>query len=613
GSNTEQERVIKLAQIVMSQGQTLVNKQSPENKGPLTTEQVQENRQLFETAREKYIEAQTLLLPLIADNNHTAFASQASFLNALCSERMEQPESAINYYQQTARKFAETDEWLASQLRMASLLRATGRDEEAIAAYRQVLRAIVRPRDFRNRWLTISQFQDAVLLAWSDWLKNKKFERALALTRVMPPLIDRVRALDLMAQTTRQWAVTAQARVDAATFDARRKLLPEAQKRWTESGQSYAALAVAIATESEYPESVWTSAEHYARGYAFNDALAQADEFIRVEPPKGVPKAYVFRGRMLMNLGRLDEAFNSFRHVELNSPTDPSVFEASYRLGLCQLEMNRMEDAERTWRAMLNSDDLEPDANEWRLAKFALGQLLARQATYDFRKSVPVEGVKPTQEQLIRKQIAYDRWKEAIRHLDEYLERYPNTDERISARYLLAKSLQSSAVEIRETLSDSMPANARKELFLELSQTLDRAGDEYRALQQELQALQVTGMLDEYGQELYRNTFMDIPQTQFEQERYADALTGFRTVTSRFADHVSALPAYVQMARCYSRLEKPMEARRQLEQARVVIGRLPDEAFDSPSTGQTRERWNEWIDWARKVYDRQYAQMTDSF
>ena len=611
GANAEQERVITLAKIAMSKGQTLLDKQTPDGK-PLTAKQSSENKLLLSAANEKFLEAQTMLMPLIDDNNHTMCASQASFLNAHCSELMGNPESAINYYQRTARRFAETDEWLASQLRMASLLRKEGRDEEAVTAYRQVLRAIVRPQDFRNRWLTIKQFRDLILLAWSDWVEKKKFERALALTRVMPPLIDRIRSLELMAQTSQQWAVTAQAEADAATFKVRQKLLPEVRKRWIESGNSHASLANVTRTEAEYPDTVWTSAEDFGRGYAFKDALAQADEFIRVEPAQGVPKARVFRGRMLMNLNRLNEAFASFRSVEIDTPTDPFVYEASYRSGLCRLEQDRPDDAERIWRAMLTSDDLEPDAEEWRLAKFALGQLLARRAAIEFRQSTPADDAEPTKEQLDQRQKAYAQWKEAIRHLDEYLGRYPETEERIPARYLLAKSLQSSAAEIRENLTDSMPVNARKELFLELSGKLDRAGDEYRALQQTLQALQVTGMLDDYGQEMYRTTFMAIPETQFEQERYADAAAGFRMVTSRFADHISTLPAYVQMSRCYSRLEKPEEARRQLEQARVVLGRLPDEAFNSPSTGQTREQWSEWIEWAREVHDRQYPPVTDA-
>lgn len=590
---TERRRTIGLARQLMSQAQTLAGKQ-----------QIKE-------ANEKYKEAQDMLLPLSEDNNYTELAAQASFLYALCAERMNNPESAIDYYQKTARKFTETDEWLASRLRLANLLRSEGRDEEAISEYRQILRTVTHPEDFRNRWLTVSQFRDAVLLAWNDWLEQKKFDRALALTRVMPPLIKRIRALDLTAQTSEQWAANVQAKADEAPFDVRQKLWTEVKKRWIDSGTAHANLASATTREADYPDTVWTSAVHYGRGYAFDKSLSQVNEFIRVDPPRGVPRAYVFRGRMLMNLDRLNEAFDSFQHVELNSPTDPSVFESRYRLGFCQLEMNRPEDAERTWRAMLSSEELEPDANEWRLAKFAIGRLLARRAAYQYGASLPVDGTEPTKEQLTLRKGSYDQWREAVLHLDEYLKRYPESDERIEARYLLASSLQSSAQEIREKLTESMPDNARKELFRELSQALNRSGDEYRALQQLLQELRVSEQLDEYGQELYRTTFMAIPQTQFEQERYADALNGFRTVVSRFSDHVSVLPAYVQMARCYTRLEKPEEARRQLEQARVVLGRLSDEAFDFSSSGQTREQWGEWIEWARDAHDRQHQRSTD--
>ena len=595
-SRTSQDHksIIERAHIMMSEGQSLAENQN------------------IEAANRKYSDAQAMLQPLIDQNGHTEFAARASFLNALCSERLLNVKSAINYYQQTARRFSETDEWAASQLRLASLLREEGRDEESLRAYREVLRAVVRPEDFRNRWLATNQFRDAILLAWNDWLKDRKFDRAMDLTRVMSPLIERVRTLELIAQTSEQWAEAAQSALDDAPFGRKRELRPKSKELWVQSGKAHRDLAAGKLTGQGYPESVWTSAQHFERGGAFEEALAQADEFIRVDPPRGIPRARVFRGRMLMNLDRLSEAYESFQNVELNSPTDPSVFEARYLLGMCQLEMDRPQDAGRTWQAMLTSEELEPAANEWRLSKFALGHLTAHLASNAYRKSTPAEGAEPTEEQSKLRQDAYDYWKEAIRHLDEYLKRYPESDERIAARYLFAGALQSSVAEIREELFDAMPVNARAELFREISQVLSRAGDEYRILQRQLQDLRVANQLDDYGQELYRTTFLTIPQTLFEQERYADALSGFRTVTSRFPDHVSALTAYVLMARCHSRLGEPDEARLQFEQARVVLGRLSDEAFASPSTGMTREQWRAWIEWARQIHDSQNQKVATS-
>ena len=55
------------------------------------------NDNKVEPANEKYREAQSTMQQLIDDNNQTEFAAQASFLNALCAERMGASESAINY------------------------------------------------------------------------------------------------------------------------------------------------------------------------------------------------------------------------------------------------------------------------------------------------------------------------------------------------------------------------------------------------------------------------------------------------------------------------------------------------------------------------------------
>lgn len=586
--SNEHQAVILQARTLMSQARDLASRGN------------------IRDSEDRYHEAQELLQSLAEKVIHKEPAAQASFMNALCAERLGNTESAINYYQRTVRTFVGSPEWLASMLRLASLLRQVGRDEEALTDYREILRTVVRPEDFRNRWLTLSQFRDAILLAWSEWLDARKFEEALALSRAMPPLIDKVRSLGFVARTSEEWAQAAQDALEEAPSDRKPALRVEARERWKASGEAHSRFADAIRTEAEFPETLWASALHYDRGYDFLKALELAEEFIRAEPPKGVPRAYVFRGRMLMNLDQLSDSYDSFLYVIENAPTDPSVFEAQYRLGQCQLEMDEPGDAERTWRAILGSEDLAPSANEWRLAKFALGKLLENLASNAWKKSIPATGAEQTPEHVKFRQEAFAYWKEAIKHLDEYLKRYPDSDERIPARQLMARSLQAASVEPRESISDNMPANARAELFREVSRLLNRAVAEYRSLQRQLQELRVDGQLDQYQTELYRSTFMSIPQAQFEQERYLDALNGFRTVTSRFPDHVSVLTAYIQMSRCYSKLDQPGEARRQLEQARVILGRLPDKAFDSQSTSMGRDEWSAWIDWARKVHDGQF-------
>jgi tetratricopeptide (TPR) repeat protein len=581
----EQETIILQARALMSEAQHLTIQ--GDKAGAVT----------------RYQAAQELLVQVTAPGSPEGPAARAMFMMGLCAERLETYQSAIDYYQRTIRRFKDSDEHLAATLRLASLMQREGRNEEALSRFREVLRAIVRPDDFRNRWLTLEQFEQDILLGWSNWLDSQHFDEALKLAEAMPPLIDPVRALEFAARTNEEWAKTTELNWQKAATRDKLPLRDEMRQHWAASGEAFGRLAASVRTEKRYPEVVWTSALHYHNGYDFQKSLAATDEFIRTDPPTGVPRAHVHRGRVLMDLDRLKDALSSFQFVLENAPTDPSAFEARFRIGLCQLESGRPDEAEMTWRAILDSEELDPSANEWRMAKFALGRLLVHQASNEYRRSIPAEDAEPTDEQATLRASAYRRWQEAILLLAEYLERYTDSAERLEARYLLARSLQSAANEPRQRLSDSLPANARTELFREIRRQLNEAITQYGLLQRDLLKLRNEGQLDEYGQELYRVSYLEVPNALFAQELYADALANYQTLRNRFSDHVTVLTAYIQMARCYDHMKEPDNALRQLEQARVILSRLPDEAFLSASTGMSREEWSQWIDWARQIHN----------
>lgn len=557
------------------------------------------------TSIQKYNEAQAILVDLTRSGAAAGPAGQALFLTGLCAERLGKTESAINYYDSTTRRFGEQHEWLAASLRLAILLRESGRNEEALAAYRSVLRSVTRPEDFRNRWLTLEQFRESILDAWRGWLKSEHFREAHSLTQEMAPLIDRITALRHAAETAGKWAESVDERVLESSLQNRPAVLEEARQRWAAAGDAYAQLAEDIRTEGDYPDVIWTAAEHYGRGYAFDKALEYANRFIRSEPLEGMARALVFKGRTLMNLDRRPEAYEALQSVISDFPTDPSVFEARLLSGRCQLERDLVDQAEATWRAILNSEELEPSANEWRLAKFEIGRLLVRRAANDFRKSQPVAGAPLTDEQEASRDLAFSRWNEATKDLRHYLERYPASDEAIEARYLLAGALQKAAIKPREQLNAALPTNARIQLQREITRLLTESVDEYKTLQTQLSELKDDGQLNSFQEELLRSTFLQIPHALFELGDYPGAQAHYRMVTNRYSDHASVLLAYIQMSRCSMRLQQPDEARRQLVQGRIILGRLPDEAFESESTGLTREQWAAWFEWAHKVHDLQ--------
>lgn len=566
-------------------------------------EQDAERLRLKSEARTRLTEAQEILQKFTGSTIAPSTAARAQYQVGVCSELLENGQAAITHYQNTIRRFDGFDEAFAARVRLARVFQREGRKEEAIRVFRQVQSLVPRPEDFRNSLFRLAELRGTILDACDQWRKTGDFAEAITLCREMPPVLERGVALSFAAQFSEEWAEAVQKRQQDAPADEQPTMGQEVLDRWAASGAAWGELAHEMRTSARYPEYLKMSAEHYRNGHDFENALMQCNEFIRAEPLRDMPSVYVLRAKTLMDLDRLNDALGDLQFVIQNAPTNAAAFEAQYLVGACLLEMDRPDDAERAWRGLTQSNQVKPSADEWRRAKFALGRLLVLRAADDFRRSQPDDGDEPTEAQIELRESAYEKWSESTRHLLEYLGRYPDSSERIECHYLLASSYHKSSLELRERLTRPMPTNARKELYRELQTQLDRAVDAYRRLQRDLQSLRANSQLDAYGQELYRNTFLEIPHVYFDKGDYNEALGGYRTVATRFPDHVCVLRAYLQMARCYNRLSQFDEARRQLEQARVILRRLPDDAFTSLSSGMSRDDWMAWIDWARQVQD----------
>ena len=63
--------------------------------------------------------------------------------------------------------------------------------------------------------------------------------------------------------------------------------------------------------------------------------------------------------------------------------------------------------------------------------------------------------------------------------------------------------------------------------------------------------------------------------------------------------------AYLQISNCYKRLNKPSDALSSLEQAKVILKQMPDDAFQKNSTNMTRAEWKEWLEWVQNL--QQYS------
>ncbi len=96
---------------------------------------------------------------------------------------------------------------------------------------------------------------------------------------------------------------------------------------------------------------------------------------------------------------------------------------------------------------------------------------------------------------------------------------------------------------------------------------------------------------------MLRNCYVALGDIEFDRGHYEAAINAFSAATNRYRDYPEVLEAYVQIANAYRRLNKPVEARATLEQARAVLARMKPDLNFTRSTNYTREQWSTRLDW----------------
>ena len=552
-------------------------------------------------ADKKYREALKALDPLSRDVGlERAYPAQAQYLMGVCAEQLGELENAVVFYQRTAERFEQSHEALAARLGAAGSLRKLGRNEEALETYALVLRSITRPGSFRNRWVSLKKLQEMVIDAWSSWMEHDQYDEAIALAEMMSPAVPREQALELLARASQRCAQHIEGEVARLPVDQQAARREEAELRWKRSGKAFARLAENQRSRVDQFQALWTSAEDFIKGRDFESAIEKLNMFIAERTSQLVPAALVRRGECQMNIGRLDEALRDFQDAIAHNPTDPAAYQAQYLIGQCHLDRDEVDQAERIWRKMLESADLTPTAAEWRMALFSLGKLLYDSAELARRSAQQgaLSGRTTTTEQ---KTAELARFDDAILRLEEFRDRYPAASESSEVRFLLARALQKSAEVFEARWKTAETDIARSEFKRQMQERLERAIRELRALETHLLTRQSAGQLDQAGQVMIRNCFFEVANCNFLLGRYEAAIFDYSTSAGRYQHEPDSLIAYVQIANCYDRMQKPAEAQSTLAQAQLILKQLPDEAFSGEPSAMSRADWQRWLDWSMKL------------
>ena len=373
-------------------------------------------------------------------------------------------------------------------------------------------------------------------------------------------------------------------------------------------------------TSADYPNALRISAEHFRRGHDFENSLKHWNQFINTRPKARLAEALVNRGKILMDLDHLDEAQLEFQLVIDSFPTDAAAFEAQYVLGVCHLEQNDLDGAEKAWRTIITSDSLTPAAKQWQLSQVSLGKLMYHTAV--MKKATaqsPRSKLSPTEREDLLEE-AFKRWDGAIHHLGLFLafvardSRHPEAVRaKPEARYLLARAFRHAAGKPQQKLESAETENARLELRRTMQDLLSQARDGYRTLQSELRALEEIDMLGDLERRLLRDCFFELAHTYFmladfgldsAADNFNKAIVAYQSAANRYQHDPQVILAYIQISKCHERLGEKSYARSSLEQAKVILKQLPDESFASNSTSMSKVEWLEWLEWMQSLHQK---------
>ena len=551
------------AEAILTRGRVLIREARALKNAP----QADEEDRL--KAVEKY---QTAIKTLRIAQGRATLDNQASrkgmYLIGVCFLELGDADAALDQFGRTRRRYIKTPEALAADFQIAELSRRQGRNEEALAAYRRALGAVTDVKQYANPWLALDQLRARTLSAYEHYRDTEKFDICLRLTRLLDPIFSRARTVELTAETCQLWGQSLLARASQLPPSEAEPLRREGCAQLRRAGRIWEQLAKLRVTTRHYPDDLWDSAECYREGQGYESAVEVLREYLKSQSQQRHPRALVNLGEALLALGRIDEALVAFNECIEFHPRHPASFRARLAASLAHHEKGDLDQAETLLEENLNGDFLTPDSNEWRDSLFALGQMMHLAGRHE----------------------------EAAAQLEEAVARYPDSPQTIEAQYLIADSYRRLAKTVEEKLDEDLIEAARLAHSKKVSEFLLAALDRYRQAREALTERQKATELTSTEKSLLRNCDFAIGSILFDLKQYEEAVKAYGSVTSRYQNAPEVLEAYVQIARAYRLLNQPDDARRALQQARVVLDRMETPAEFELTTIYTADEWPNVLD-----------------
>lgn len=509
--------------------------------------------------------------------------------------------AAAAQFGRTRRTFFDTAEGVSASLEEAEVLQLLGEDAEAVQAFRRTLRYAGDLSPYNNSWTSIDELQSRVEAAYRVYREAGELAHAVAIASGMAAVFPRSQAVRLQAEAQQAQAVRlAEGAVDLSQSQAELQI-QESRTEHRKAGSLYAELAKLRFATREYPGDLWNAAENYMAGHDYGRAVTYYKRFLDTQDRQARPPALTAIGKALLALNKPGEALPWLEECVEFFPRDPHSYRARIIAAQAHRELANLEQAKLLLEGNLAHDGLTPRSVDWRESLFALGDLHFMEGLLHETRS-RLQGVNSDvgaarRAGLKQLELAQASFRQTVRRLSEAVQRDPDAPQALEARYRIAEAHRHAAKLPRKRLPTVTIDTTRKRLNAEINRELGAAEVGYAKLIDALNKRQEQGELTAVERRILRNCYFARADALYDMARYDEAIQAYSTATNRYQHEPESLEAYVQIANCHRRKNRPSEARGTLEQAKVVLNRIRPDADFRQTTRYDRKEWADLLDW----------------
>jgi hypothetical protein len=476
------------------------------------------------------------------------------------------------------------------------LLAEQGRGIETLQTTRYIVRELGDQSGFDASMISFDEFRRRMSDAIARLRSRGQYKDSIDVARSLPPLFDRSDALMQEGLGYRDWAeMTIQDGTDIGG-DIARSASIVARSRYRAAGDAFAEAAGLKFNTPEYLSIQWSAIDAYQKGRHFRRSIQLLEPYLRYEERRRQPRGLVAYGRALLAEGDADRAIDSLTTVIIEFPRDPLRYDARLLSAHAHAEKGALEDAQRLLTENLQDGELTPQSPAWRDSLLTLGEILYHKG---YANHLRAERARPEQRIAMMRENQ-PNLDEALRYLDEAFDRYNPIPRANVAAYLAARTRVMSAQWPRlEAESAEILDAARRALRNDADRSLSTALDGFVYLGKYLADKEEENRLSAREQAMLRNCLVAEADTLRAMNQLEAAADAYRAVSLRYMNEPPALEAILGQSRCMKEMGRYREADALVQQAGIVLQRIPaewDDRFEK-ITRYDRPGWEKLLTW----------------